>query len=126
MTRLGVKRSLWTFGILQGVGNLTFVALAHVGKNYPLMVAAIATENLLSGMGTAAYSAFLMMLCNPRFTATQYALLTSLMALTRVLAGPPSGFLAEHVGWEMYFLIAISLMAPGLLLLTRFDRWKLR
>ena len=90
------------------------------------MVAAIATENLLSGMGTAAYSAFLMMLCNPRFTATQYALLTSLMALTRVLAGPPSGFLAEHVGWEVYFLIAISLMVPGLLLLTRFDRWKLR
>jgi PAT family beta-lactamase induction signal transducer AmpG len=126
MTRLGVKRSLWIFGILQGLGNLTFVALAHVGKNYPLMVAAITTENLLSGMGTAAYSAFLMMLCNPKFTATQYALLTSLMAFTRVLAGPPSGFLAEHVGWEMYFLIAISLMTPGLLLLTRFDRWKLR
>jgi len=126
MTRLGVKRSLWTFGILQGLGNLIFVALAHVGKSYLLIVAAITTENLLSGMGTAAYSAFLMSLCNPRFTATQYALLTSLMALTRVLSGPPSGFLAEHVGWELYFIIAISLMAPGLLLLTRFDRWSLQ
>lgn len=125
MTRLGMKRSLWTFGILQGVGNLTFFALAHVGKNYPLMVAAITTENLLSGMGTAAYSAFLMTLCNPRFTATQYALLTSLMALTRVLAGVPSGFLAERVGWEWYFIIAISLMIPGLALLTRFEKWSL-
>jgi PAT family beta-lactamase induction signal transducer AmpG len=126
MPRLGIKRSLWVFGILQGVGNLTFVALAQKGHDYPLMVAAITTENLLSGMGTAAYQAFLMMLCNPNFTATQYALLTSLMALTRIMAGPPSGFLAAHVSWESYFLIAISLMVPGLLLLTRFDRWKLR
>jgi PAT family beta-lactamase induction signal transducer AmpG len=125
MTQLGMKRSLWTFGILQGVGNLLFVALAHFGKSYPLMVGAVATENLLSGMGNAAYAAFLMSLCNKKFSATQYALLTSLMALTRVLAGSASGFLAERLGWEMYFIVAISLMVPGLLLLTRYDRWKM-
>jgi PAT family beta-lactamase induction signal transducer AmpG len=126
MTKLGMKRSLWSFGILQGLGNLTFVALAHVGYNYPLMVTAVATENLLSGMGTAAYSAFLMTLCNKKFSATQYALLTSLMALTRVFAGAPSGFLAEKLGWQSYFLFSMSLMLPGLLLLIRFDRWKTR
>jgi PAT family beta-lactamase induction signal transducer AmpG len=125
MTQLGMKRSLWVFGILQGVGNLLFVALAHFGKSFPLMVSAVATENLLSGMGNAAYAAFLMSLCNKKFSATQYALLTSLMALTRVLAGSASGFLAERLGWEMYFMVAISLMVPGLALLTRYDRWKL-
>jgi PAT family beta-lactamase induction signal transducer AmpG len=123
MTQLGMKRSLWIFGILQGVGNLSFVVLAHLGKSYPWMVGAVATENLLSGMGNAAYAAFLMSLCNKRFSATQYALLTSLMALTRILAGSASGFLAERLGWELYFLTAISLMVPGLLLLTRYDRW---
>lgn len=123
MTRMGMKRALWTFGILQGLGNLLFLALAYTGHNYPLMVSAIATENLLSGMGTAAYSAFLMSLCNKKFSATQYALLTSLMALTRVVAGAPTGYMAENLGWPAYFAVAISLMVPGLLLLTRYDRW---
>jgi PAT family beta-lactamase induction signal transducer AmpG len=124
MTRWGMKSSLWIFGILQGVGNLLFLALAFTGHHYPLMVTAIATENLLSGMGTAAYSAFLMSLCNKKFSATQYALLTSLMALTRVVAGAPTGFLAQSLGWHGYFIFAVTLMLPGLLLLTRYDRWK--
>jgi PAT family beta-lactamase induction signal transducer AmpG len=123
MTRLGMKRSLWVFGIAQGVGNLLFLVLSFTGYHYPLMVSAIATENLLSGMGTAAYSAFLMSLCNKQFSATQYALLTSLMALTRVVAGAPTGYLAERLGWPGYFLFSVSLMLPGLLLLMRFDRW---
>ncbi len=123
MTALGMKRSLWIFGILQGAGNGLFVALAHFGKVYPLMVGAVALENLFSGMGNAAYAAFMMSLCNKKFSATQYALLTSLMALTRVLAGSASGFLAERLGWEHYFMVAISLMIPGLLLLTRYDHW---
>ena len=125
MTRMGMKRSLWVFGILQGAGNVLFLALAYTGLNYPLMVSAIAIENLLSGMGTAAYSAFLMSLCNKKFSATQYALLTSLMALTRVVAGAPTGYLAQNLGWPAYFAVAISLMIPGLLLLTRYDRWAL-
>ena len=64
-----------------------------------------------------------MSLCNKKFSATQYALLTSLMALTRVVAGAPTGYMAEHLGWPAYFAVAISLMLPGLLLLTRYDRW---
>jgi PAT family beta-lactamase induction signal transducer AmpG len=87
------------------------------------MVAAIGLENLCSGMGTAAYAAFLMSLCNKRFTATQYAILTSLMALTRVLVGAPTGYLAKTYGWEVYFLVSMLAAVPGLLLLLQYSRW---
>jgi PAT family beta-lactamase induction signal transducer AmpG len=88
------------------------------------MVAAIGIENLCSGMGTAAYAAFLMSLCDKRFTATQYALLTSLMAVTRVVAGAPTGVLAKAYGWETYFLVSALAAIPGLLLLLRYDKWQ--
>jgi PAT family beta-lactamase induction signal transducer AmpG len=123
LSRIGVKKSLWTFGVLQGVSGLSFYFLAKVGYHYPMMVFTIAAENFFSGMGNAAYTAFLMSLCNPRYTATQFALVTSLMALTRTVASAPTGWLAKTVGWESYFLIAISLMIPGLMLLTRYDDW---
>ncbi len=123
MAKLGIYRSLWIFGGLQAVSGLSFLALARAGHNYPLMVTAITMENLCSGMGTAAYSAFLMSLCNPKFTATQYALLSSLMALSRVIAGAPTGYLAKNAGWETYYLVATLIAVPGLLLLTRFKTW---
>lgn len=123
MPKLGMKRALWSFGILQGVATLSFLALAVVGKNEWLMIFAICADNFFSGMGTAAYAAFLMSLCNPRFTATQFALLSSLMALTRTVAGAPTGWLATKLGWPMYFVVCTLAMVPGLALLTRFDRW---
>lgn len=124
MPKLGMKRALWLFGIAQGVATLAFLALSVVGKDYALMVFAICADNFFSGMGTAAYAAFLMSLCNPKFTATQFALLSSLMALTRTVAGAPTGWLAQNLGWPMYFVVCTVAMLPGLLLLTRFDRWK--
>ena len=124
VARSGMKASLWIFGVLQSVSTLTFYALARLGHHYPMMVAAIGIENLCSGMGTAAYAAFLMSLCDKRFTATQYALLTGLMAVTRVFAGAPSGVLAKAYGWETYFLVCALAAVPGLLLLLRYDRWK--
>ena len=126
MSRIGIHRALWTFGILQGISGLSFYLLARLGHNYPMMVITIGCENFFSGMGNAAYAAFLMSLCNPKFTATQFALLTSLMALTRVIAGAPTGWLAKTVGWENYFIIAILLAIPGLLLLTRYKVWMRR
>ena len=123
MSRISMKQSLWTFGILQGISNLTFMYLAHVGHSYPTLIAAIALENFFSGMGTAAFTVFLMSLCDKRFTATQYALLSSLMAVTRVVASAPTGYLAKNVGWETYFVVATLLAIPGLLLLLRYDRW---
>ena len=123
LSRIGIKRSLWIFGCLQGFSGLSFYLLAKMGHSYPMMVTSIVLENFCSGMGNAAYAAFLMTLCNPKFTATQFALLTSVMALMRTLAGAPSGWLVKNVGWENYFIISILLMIPGLLLLTRFDFW---
>ena len=124
VARSGMKASLWLFGVLQSLSTLAFFALARLGHHYPMMVAAIGIENLCSGMGTAAYAAFLMSLCDKRFTATQYALLTSLMAVTRVVAGAPTGFLAKAYGWETYFLVSALAAIPGLLLLLRYDRWR--
>ena len=124
LPKLGMKRALWIFGLAQGIATLSFLGLSVVGKNYVLMVFAICADNFFSGMGTAAYAAFLMSLCNPKFTATQFALLSSLMALTRTVAGAPTGWLAEHLGWPTYFVVCTLAMIPGLVLLTRFDRWK--
>lgn len=125
MMKLGLERSLWIFGIAQAVSGLTYMLLAYVGHNYPLMVAAIAIENLCSGLGIAAYSAFMMSLCDVRFTATQYALISSFMGFSRGFIQTPSGWLAKTVGWEMYFLISALIGIPGLLLLTRFKKWSL-
>ncbi len=123
MSRIGLQRALWVFGILQGISGFTFYLLAHMGRNYAMMATTIATENFLSGMGNAAYAAFLMSLCNPQFTATQFALLSSLMALTRTVAGAPTGWLVQAVGWEMYFIVSILLAIPALLLLPRYKIW---
>jgi MFS transporter, PAT family, beta-lactamase induction signal transducer AmpG len=123
MMHLGMKRSLWIFGILQAVSNLAFMFLAQAGKHYPLMVATIGFENLCGGLGTAAFVAFMRSLCDKRFTATQYALLTSFMAQARVILSSPTGALAKSLGWEQYFLVSTFLAVPGLLLLTRFNAW---
>jgi PAT family beta-lactamase induction signal transducer AmpG len=125
MVRLGLKRSLWIFGILQSICGLIFFALSKAGHHYPLMVASITAENFLSGMGLAAQSAFMMALVDKRFTATQYSLITSFMALSRYVASAPSGWLADHVGWGTYFIICTLIGIPGLLMLTRYNRWTL-
>ncbi len=124
LSRIGVNRSLWVFGGLQAVSNLAYVALALTGKNYALMVGTIGIENFSAGLGTAAFVAFLMSLCNPRFSATQYALLSSLMAVSRDIIASPSGKLAELTGWPMFFLITLGAALPGLLLLPLFAPWK--
>jgi len=105
------------FGILQAVSNLSFMVLAYAGKVYSLMVAAVAFENLAGGMGTAAFVAFLMALCNRRYTATQFALLSALASLGRIFVGPPSGYLSHEVGWVVFFFITFLAALPGLFLL---------
>lgn len=123
MARLGLFRSLMVFGVLQAVSNLSFMFLAGLGKNYPAMVFAVAFENLSGGMGTAAFVAFLMALCNHRYTATQYALLSALASLGRVFVGPPSGILAESLGWVGFFFVTFIFALPGLLLLWTMRRF---
>jgi len=124
ISKLGIHRSLWIFAFLQAGSNLTFTALAVAGKNYPIMVGAVAVENICGGMGTAAFIAFMMSLCDKRFTATQYALLTSFMAVTRVVAGVPTGFMVNSLGWPMFYAVSVLGALPGILLLPRFAPWR--
>lgn len=118
MVRLGLFRSLLIFGLLQAVSILSFVILAWAGKSYPVMIWAVAFENFTGGMGTAAFVALLMTLCNHRYSATQFALLSSLAALGRVFITPTSGYVVEAVGWTWFFVIAALTAAPGLFLLV--------
>jgi PAT family beta-lactamase induction signal transducer AmpG len=84
----------------------------------------VAFENLSGGMGTAAYAAFMASLTNKKFTATQYALLSSLMGVPRVLASAPTGFLAKHLGWWGFFVACTLVAVPGMLLLLKFAPWE--
>ena len=125
MTRLGIYRALWIFGLLQGLAGLSFTLLAVLGHNYPMMVGAIVAENICAGMATAGFVGFLMSLCDKRFTATQYALLSSLMALGGTLAGMQGGWLAKQIGWPWYFVASTLVAIPGLaLLLLRYKTWQ--
>jgi PAT family beta-lactamase induction signal transducer AmpG len=123
MIRLGIHRSLWVFGFFQALSTACFAILARIGYSIPALSGVIAFENLSSGMGTAAYAAFMASITNKKFTATQYALLTSLMGVPRVLASAPTGFLAKYVGWELFFLLCTLIAIPGMLLLLKFSPW---
>lgn len=117
MARLRLYKSLFLFGVLQALTNLGFMALALVGKSYPLMIAVVAAENLCGGMGTAAFVALLMALCDRRFSATQYALLSALAALGRVYVGPAAGAMVEAMGWAGFFFASFLFALPGVALL---------
>ncbi|BBO70702.1 MFS transporter [Desulfosarcina alkanivorans] len=119
MIRLGIVRSLWIFGILQALSTAGFFLLATIGPSLAALSAVIAFENLSGGMGTSAYAAYMASITDKRFTATQYALLTSLMGIPRVLAAAPTGYLATLMGWQGFFIFCTLIAIPGLLLLLR-------
>jgi PAT family beta-lactamase induction signal transducer AmpG len=123
MTKWNMKTSLFVFGVLQGVSTLIFIILEFTGRKIWALSLVIGVENFSGGMGTAAYTALLMGLCNKKFTATQYALLSSLMAVGRYVTGAPTGYLVDAVGWMMFFVICTALALPGLLILVRYNRW---
>jgi len=122
MLKVGIYRSLWLFGILQALSTAGFALLAQIGHSVPALAGVIAFENLSSGMGTAAYAAFMASITNQKFTATQYALLTSLMGVPRVVVSAGSGFMAKAMGWEGYFIFCTLIALPGLLMLLRIRR----
>lgn len=123
----GLLRSLTIFSILQMIGTGLFGLLAISGKNYFMLVISIVGENLFAGMGTAAQVAFLMHICNKTYTATQYALLSSIAALSGIVAGSYSGKIATYTGWPFFFVICSLLGIPGLILLkSRFRKWEIK
>lgn len=126
MVRLGLYRALIAFGVLQAVSNLAFMWLALSGRSYPIMVLAVGFENISGGMGTAAFVALLMALCDHRFTATQYALLSALASLGRVYVGPAAGLATDpkYLGldWATFFFLTFLVALPGLYLVWRFRK----
>ncbi|PZV14753.1 MAG: AmpG family muropeptide MFS transporter [Pseudanabaena sp.] len=146
LSKIGVNRSLWVFGFLQSISNIGYYAIAVAGKNDLVLLAAINVENFCSGLGTAGFLGFLMVLCNPNFSATQFALLSSLFAVGRdLLASPFSGESAQFIqrnipywtsinqnlwlagsdgkGWALFFLFTLVLAIPGMMFLPFFAPW---
>lgn len=117
--RMGIIRSLWVFGFLQAGSNIAYLSLSVAGRNYPMMAATLMIENFCYGLVTAAIVGFLMSLCNPRFSATQYALLSSVTATGLYVFAAPSGSIAQATGWPLFFLISVVASLPGMLLLPR-------
>ncbi|MEI6328461.1 MAG: AmpG family muropeptide MFS transporter [Pseudanabaena sp. ELA645] len=146
LSKIGINRSLWIFGFLQAISNIGYYAIAVVGKNDYVLLAAINVENFCGGLGTAGFLGFLMLLCNPNFSATQFALLSSLFAVGRdLLASPFSGESAQFIqrnmpswtainqvswlagsdgkGWALFFLFTLVLAIPGMMFLPFFAPW---
>jgi PAT family beta-lactamase induction signal transducer AmpG len=117
MQRLTLFRALLIFGILQGVSNAGYWLLSVTDKQMVSMAAAVFFENLCGGMGTAAFVALLMTLCNKSFSATQFALLSALSAVGRVYVGPLAGWFVEAHGWPQFYLFSVAAAVPGLVLL---------
>lgn len=117
MQRLSLYRALLIFGVLQGVSNAGYWLLAISDKNIMSMGAAVFFENLCGGMGTAAFVALLMTLCNKSFSATQFALLSALSAVGRVYVGPLAGWFVDAHGWPAFYLFSVFAAVPGILLL---------
>lgn len=119
----GLNRALWIFGIAQGATTLGYAAVSMIGTNLPVMYLAVALETLTAGMGTAAFVTLLTRLTAKRFSAAQFALLSSLMGLSRTLMGPVAGIAVERLGWTTFFWLTPLAAIPGLLLLQRFAPW---
>ena len=120
--RWGIIPSLLIFGLLQMISTAGFAVLAIIGNHLPTLTAVIAFENLTGGMGTTAFVAFMASLTDKRFTATQYALLSSFMGIPRVLAGSITGVLATWLGWAGFFILCTLLAIPGLVLIAQLRR----
>ena len=123
MLRIGINRSLWLFGVLQAVSTAGFAFLSVISHQVSALAAVIAFENLSAGMGTAAYAGFMASITNKKFTATQYALLTSLMGVPRVFASAGTGYLAKNLGWTGFFIFCTLVAIPGMLILLKFAPW---
>jgi PAT family beta-lactamase induction signal transducer AmpG len=131
MVKLGINRALWLFGVVQLVSIFGFAWLAWLGPNASVgavqlaqLALVIGFEALGVGLGTAAFVAFIARATNPIYTATQYALFSSLAAVPRTLINSGAGYLVEQMGWFQFFLLCVLLAVPGMLLLFKVAPWK--
>ena len=124
MIKLGINRALWLFGVVQVVSILGFAWLSLVGHDKLLLAAVIGFEALGVGLGTTAFVAFIARTTHPLYTATQFALFTSLAAVPRTFANAATGYLVESIGWFGFFLLCTVLALPGMLLLVKVAPWR--
>lgn len=117
VARLGLLKALLSAGVLQMLGNLLYVALLRAGHDNTMLAVSIFGENFTSGMASAAFVAYLSGLCSPAFTATQYALFSSLAAVPARFLSAPSGWLVDRLDWVPFFLIATVICLPSLAVL---------
>jgi MFS transporter, PAT family, beta-lactamase induction signal transducer AmpG len=117
--RLGIVKSLWVFGFLQAFSTLGFCVLDVTEPSLLMLSMVIGFENLCSGLGTSAYAAFMASKTNVKYSATQLALLTSLMGVPRVFAAAPTGFLQTEIGWVGFFIFCTMVAIPGMLLIPK-------
>ncbi len=122
VSKMGIVRSLLICGVLQGLSNLVFVMQAYAGHDLRMFMFTISVENITGGMGTAAFVAYLSSLCNVAYTATQYALLSSLMSLARDVFAATSGYAAQAVSWPLFFILTVFMAVPGMLILLHLIR----
>lgn len=114
MARIGLTRSMLLFGVAQAVSNLLYCLLAASGRNWPVMIGAVVIEHVAGAMGNIALVALIMALCDVRFSAFQYALLSAIALLPRYGLGGPAGWVADHAGWYVYYVVSAGLALPGL------------
>jgi PAT family beta-lactamase induction signal transducer AmpG len=124
MLKTGVNKGLWIFGVLQAVATFGFVVLAQSGPDLWVLSWVIGFEAITAGLGTAAFTAYLALETNPRFTATQFALFTSLSAVPRTFINALTGYIVEFTGWTNFFIICVVLALPGLMLLPKIAPWR--
>src|SRR3954452_3760645 len=125
MVRIGINRALWLFGAVQVVSILGFAWLAYVHQPDRVLLAfVIAFEALGVGLGTVAFTAYIARATDPRYTATQFALFTSLAVVPRALVNASTGWIVEQTGWLDFFLLCAVLALPGMALLFAVAPWR--
>jgi PAT family beta-lactamase induction signal transducer AmpG len=123
MVRLGINRALWIFGAVQAVAILGFAWLAYAGADVLLLALVIGFEAFGVGLGTAAFVSYIATTTDPRYTATQYALFTSLAAVPRTFVNSAVGFVVAETGWFLFFILCFVLALPGMLMLPKIAPW---
>ncbi|MGV2288538.1 AmpG family muropeptide MFS transporter [Trinickia sp. YCB016] len=126
LVKIGIARGLWIFGILQIVSTLGFAWLAKIGPSAAALALIYGFETFATGLTMAAFVAYIASTTDPRYTATQFALFTSLASVPRTLASASSGFVVAKIGWFDYFLVCAVLALPGMLLLPMIAPWRAR
>ena len=123
MIKLGINKALWVFGFMQMFATLSFAWLASVGDNNIVLAITVGLEFFAAGLGTTAFVAYIAKTTNPSYTATQFALFTSLASVPRTLTNASTGYLVEFFGWQTFFIFCFFIAIPGMLLLYKIAPW---